>query len=75
MIMQKMDTVFKQFDIIIAPPEMGDQMGATPVGLYRKAPVCISFIGKLFDEGRLVAFAKFFQDATDFDKQHPAMFK
>jgi Asp-tRNA(Asn)/Glu-tRNA(Gln) amidotransferase A subunit family amidase len=86
MIMQKMDSIFKQYDIIIAPPEIGDQMGATnmsgnpsitiPVGFSKDGmPVCISFIGRLFDEGRLVALAKIFQDDTDFNKQHPAMFK
>ncbi|MBS1934268.1 MAG: amidase, partial [Bacteroidetes bacterium] len=86
MVMQKMDSVFKQFDIIIAPPEMGDQLGATnmsgnpsitiPVGFSNEGmPVCISFIGKLFDEGRLVAFAKLFQDATGFHKKHPEMFR
>lgn len=38
-------------------------------------PTSITFIGRLFDEGRLIAFAKLYQDATDFHKKHPAMFK
>jgi Asp-tRNA(Asn)/Glu-tRNA(Gln) amidotransferase A subunit family amidase len=38
-------------------------------------PTSITFIGKLFDEGRLIAFAKLYQDATDFHNQHPKKFK
>jgi len=29
----------------------------------------------LFDEGRLIAFAKKYQDATNFNKKHPPMFQ
>ncbi|HEX4373477.1 MAG TPA: amidase, partial [Puia sp.] len=81
LIMQKMDSVFSQYDIVIAPPEVGEQLGATnlsgnpsitlPIGFTNDGmPVCISFIGKLFDEATLVAFAKKYQDATKFHLQH-----
>jgi Asp-tRNA(Asn)/Glu-tRNA(Gln) amidotransferase A subunit family amidase len=86
LIMQKMDSVFSQYDIVIAPPEVGEQLGATnlsgnpsitlPIGFTKDGmPVCISFIGKLFDEATLVAFAKKYQDATKFHLQHPKMFE
>jgi Asp-tRNA(Asn)/Glu-tRNA(Gln) amidotransferase A subunit family amidase len=37
-------------------------------------PVSISFIGKLFDEGKLLAVAKIYQDAAGFKDKHPALF-
>ncbi len=86
LIMEKMDSVFSAYDIVIAPPETGEQLGATnlsgnpsitlPVGFSKEGmPVCLSFIGKLYDEGRLVAFAKRFQDATSYHLQHPPLFR
>lgn len=38
------------------------------------SPTSISFIGKLYDEGKLLAFVKAYQDATDFHKKHPPLF-
>jgi Asp-tRNA(Asn)/Glu-tRNA(Gln) amidotransferase A subunit family amidase len=86
LIMQKMDSVFSLYDIVIAPPEVGEQLAATnlsgnpsitlPIGFTTEGmPVCISFIGKLFDEANLVAFAKKYQDATEFHLHHPKMFQ
>jgi len=37
-------------------------------------PTGISFIGNLYDEGKLLALAKAYQDATDFHLKHPAAF-
>jgi len=37
-------------------------------------PTSISFIGRLFDEGTLLAVAKKYQDATDFHLKHPPLF-
>lgn len=85
-IMQKVDPFISQYDIIIAPPETGDQLAVTnltghpsvtlPVG-YRPdgMPGSISFIGQLYGEADLLAFAKAFQDATPYNKQHPKGFK
>ncbi len=86
LIMQKMDSIFSQYDIVIAPPEVGEQLGATnlsgnpsitlPIGFDKDGmPVCISFIGKLFDEATLVAFANAYQRATTFHLQHPKIFQ
>jgi Asp-tRNA(Asn)/Glu-tRNA(Gln) amidotransferase A subunit family amidase len=37
-------------------------------------PTGISFIGNLYDEGKLLALAKAYQDATDFHLKHPVAF-
>ncbi|MFO7525073.1 MAG: hypothetical protein R6W68_06430 [Ignavibacteriaceae bacterium] len=34
----------------------------------------ITFSGRIFDKGLLIAFAKFYQDATNFHNLHPPMF-
>ena len=47
-----------------------------PNGFSEKGtPTSITIIGKLFDEGTIITFAKAFQDATEFHKKHPAGFK
>jgi Asp-tRNA(Asn)/Glu-tRNA(Gln) amidotransferase A subunit family amidase len=85
-IMQKIDPFISQYDIIIAPPETGDQLAITnltghpsvtlPVGYHSDGtPGSISFIGQLYDEADLLAFAKAFQDATPYNKEHPKSFR
>src|SRR5580698_8796787 len=86
-IMQKVDPFISEYDIIIAPPETGDQLAITnltghpsvtlPVGYHPDgSPGSISFIGgRLYDEALLLAFAKAFQDATPYNKQHPKGFE
>lgn len=85
-IMRKMASFLRQYDIIIAPPETGDQLAITnltgnpsvtlPVGYNPDGtPGSISFIGQLYGEARLLAFAKAFQDATPYNKQHPKGFE
>jgi Asp-tRNA(Asn)/Glu-tRNA(Gln) amidotransferase A subunit family amidase len=86
-IMQKVDPLLGEYDFIIAPPETGDQLAVTnltghpsitlPVGYLKNGqPGSISFIaGHLYDEARLLAFAKAFQDATPYNKMHPKGFE
>jgi Asp-tRNA(Asn)/Glu-tRNA(Gln) amidotransferase A subunit family amidase len=85
-IMQKVDPFIARYDIIIAPPETGDQLAITnltghpsvtlPVGYHSDGtPGSISFIGQLYGEAGLLAFAKAFQDATPYNKEHPKGFK
>ena len=38
-------------------------------------PTSISLLGNLFDEETILAVAKAYQDATDFNKKHPEMFR
>jgi Asp-tRNA(Asn)/Glu-tRNA(Gln) amidotransferase A subunit family amidase len=84
-IMQQIAPLFQQYDIIIAPPETGDQLAITnltgnpsvtlPNGFTREGlPTAISFIGRLYDDGELLAFAKQYQDATPFHLRHPEGF-
>ena len=84
-IMQKMSPIINQFDIIIAPPETGDQLAITnltgnpsitiPNGLLPNGlPASISFIGKHFGEATLLAFAKAYQEYTGFHLKHPRQF-
>jgi len=37
------------------------------------SPTSICFMGRLFDEARLLAVAKKFQKATDFHLKHPPL--
>ena len=84
-IMQKMDPFLDGFDIIIAPPETGDQLAITnltgnpsvtiPNGkLITGLPASITFIGKHFGEANLLAFAKAYQEFTGYHLNHPPEF-
>ncbi|MBS1602260.1 MAG: amidase [Bacteroidetes bacterium] len=84
-IQHTISALFDRFDIIVAPPETGDQLAITnltghpsitlPVG-YKPdgTPGSITFIGHLYGEAQLLAFAKAFQDATPYNKQRPKGF-
>ena len=85
-IMQQVHKMLDRYDIIIAPPEAGDQVAITnltgnpsitiPNGFTKDGmPTSITFIGKLYDEARLVAFAKMYQEQTKFHLQHPKNFE
>jgi Asp-tRNA(Asn)/Glu-tRNA(Gln) amidotransferase A subunit family amidase len=86
MLIQEMQKLMSTIDLYVAPSREGDNNLLTnltghpcvvlPNGFSDKGtPTSITFIGRLFDEGRLIAFAKLYQDSTDFHKQHPEMFK
>jgi Asp-tRNA(Asn)/Glu-tRNA(Gln) amidotransferase A subunit family amidase len=86
MLIQEMQKLMKKVDLYIGPSWEGDNLLLTnltghpcvvvPNGFSEKGtPTSISFIGKLFDEGKLIAFAKAYQDATGFHTQHPPMFR
>jgi len=84
-IQHAISALFERYDIIIAPPETGDQLAISnltghpsitlPVG-YKPdgTPGSITFIGHLYGEAQLLAFAKAFQDATPYNKQRPKGF-
>jgi Asp-tRNA(Asn)/Glu-tRNA(Gln) amidotransferase A subunit family amidase len=86
LLIQEMQKLMEQVDLFVAPSWEGDSSLFTnltghpcvviPNGFSEEGtPTSITFIGRLFDEGRLVAFAKKYQDATGFHTQHPPMFK
>ncbi len=86
MLIQEMQTMMEKIDIYIAPSWEGNNLLLTnltghpcvvfPNGFSEKGtPTSITFIGRLFEEGKLIAFAKTYQDATRFHKQHPPIFR
>ena len=85
-IIQQMAKLINDVDLIVAPSWEGDSSLFTnltghpcvvvPDGFSKEGtPTSITFIGRLFDEGKIIAFAKAYQDATDFHKKHPNLDK
>lgn len=82
----EMQKLMSTIDLYVAPSWEGDNNLLTnltghpcvviPNGFSKDGtPTSITFIGHLFDEGRIIATAKLYQDATDFHLKHPEMFK
>ncbi|MGE5679566.1 MAG: amidase [Bacillota bacterium] len=85
-LIQQMERMLNGIDLYIAPSDEGDNSLVTnltghplvvvPNGFSKSGtPTSITFVGRLFDEGRIIAAAKAYQDATDFHLKHPADFK
>ena len=81
-LINEMQKLFEEVDLYIAPSWEGDNLLLTnltghpcvvlPNGFSEEGtPTSISFIGNLFDEGRLIAVSKKYQDATDHHLKHP----
>ncbi|MGH9521418.1 MAG: amidase, partial [Terriglobales bacterium] len=79
--MQAMVEVFKNIDVMVAPT-FGNQLLITnltghpalilPNGFRAdNTPVSITFLGDLYGEGKLLAAAKAYQDATPWHLKHP----
>jgi Asp-tRNA(Asn)/Glu-tRNA(Gln) amidotransferase A subunit family amidase len=86
LLIQEMQKLMNTIDLYAAPSWEGDNLLLTnlsghpcvvlPNGFSDNGtPTSITFIGRLFDEGKLISFAKLYQDATDFHQKHPEMFK
>jgi Asp-tRNA(Asn)/Glu-tRNA(Gln) amidotransferase A subunit family amidase len=84
-LIQEFNRLFDEVDVIISPSFTGDQLLLTnltgnpcvvvPNGFDKDHhPTSITFIGKLFDEAAILEVAKKYQEATDYNKQHPEMF-
>jgi Asp-tRNA(Asn)/Glu-tRNA(Gln) amidotransferase A subunit family amidase len=82
--MQEMERL--DVDLYVAPSFGGDNLLLTnltghpcvvvPTGVDSKGNnSSISFIGTLFGEGKLLAAARAYQEATDFDERHPPFFR
>jgi Asp-tRNA(Asn)/Glu-tRNA(Gln) amidotransferase A subunit family amidase len=74
-----------EYDVIISPSFAGGQLLTTnltghpclvvPNGFNKNGgPTSISFLGKLYGEAALVAIAKAYQDASEFDEGIPPLF-
>jgi Asp-tRNA(Asn)/Glu-tRNA(Gln) amidotransferase A subunit family amidase len=75
----------KDFDVIVTPTFRGSQLGMTnltghpclliPDGFNKEgSPTSITFLGKLYGEAALITLGRAFQDATEWDEQHPPLF-
>lgn len=71
-------------DVYISPTYAGGNLTLTnltghpcvvlPNGFTAKGlPTSVTFMGELFNEGKILAVAKAYQDATDWHKKHPAL--
>jgi Asp-tRNA(Asn)/Glu-tRNA(Gln) amidotransferase A subunit family amidase len=83
LVIRDMQELFKDVDVYVTP-SFGDNLLLTnltghpcvvvPDGFTKEGtPTSISFIGRLFGEGKLLAVAKKYQDATDFHTKHPML--
>jgi Asp-tRNA(Asn)/Glu-tRNA(Gln) amidotransferase A subunit family amidase len=84
LIIQQMQKLMTEVDLYVAPSFQGDNLLLTnltghpcvvlPNGFSKKGtPTSITFVGKLFDEETLLAFAKRYQDATGYHLRHPRL--
>lgn len=81
-LIQHMHELMQTIDLYVAPSWQGPNLLLTnltghpcvvvPNGFSEQGtPTSISFTGQLFDEGKLLAVAYAFQNATGYHKQHP----
>ncbi len=81
-LIQEMAKLMARIDLYVAPSVEGDNSLLTnltghpcvvvPNGFTKEnTPTSITFIGRLFDEGKLLGFARAYQQATDFHLKHP----
>lgn len=84
-LIQQVHQWMQSFDVVVAPSFGGTQLLVTnltghpcvvvPNGHQTKgAPASISFIGNLYDEGKILTVARAYQKATDFEDVHPPFF-
>jgi Asp-tRNA(Asn)/Glu-tRNA(Gln) amidotransferase A subunit family amidase len=59
---------FRGPDAPVNVPREGDEVGSIA---GPGTPVSLTFLGPLYGEAKMLAFAKAYQDATDFHKRHP----
>src|SRR6056297_1803026 len=81
-LIEKMDTIMKDYDVLISPTFGDRQLVITnltghpvisiPTGLdEEKHPTSITLVGNLYDEASILLLAKAFQAETEFDEMHP----
>ncbi len=84
LLIQEMQKLFDKVDLYISPSWVGSNLLITnltghpcvvvPNGFSeRGTPTSFTFIGKLFDEGTIIAVARAYQDATEHHKKHPKL--
>ncbi|HUX93537.1 MAG TPA: amidase [Ignavibacteriaceae bacterium] len=88
LLIQEMEKMFDEnkIDLYLAPSDEGDNSLVTnltghplvvvPNGfINNNHPTSITFVGRLFDEGKILEVAKAYQDATGYQLKHPPMFR
>ncbi|MDH5380443.1 MAG: amidase, partial [Cyclobacteriaceae bacterium] len=81
-LIQEMHKIMKEYDVIVTPSFGGSQLLITnltghpcvviPNGVNEEgSPTSISFLGNLFEEGKLLELATAVQNNTDFEDAHP----
>jgi Asp-tRNA(Asn)/Glu-tRNA(Gln) amidotransferase A subunit family amidase len=86
LVIEKMDSLMRRIDLFVAPSEEGNSSLLTnltghpcvaiPNGMNDKgSPTSITFIGRLFQEGELLAFARKYQERTGFHLRRPPGFE
>jgi len=81
-LIQDMETLMQTIDVYVTPSFGGDNLLRTnltghpcvvlPNGFNPEgSPTSISFIGRIFDEGIVLAVAQAYQEATDWHRQYP----
>ena len=84
-LVEKVNQLMKNYDVIVTPSFGGSQLLTTnltghPCVVLKNgyntngSPTSISFIGNLFDEATILAVARAYQEATEYDEQHPPKF-
>jgi len=86
-LIQQMEKLMQKVDVIVAPSRSRDyyqllitNMTGHPVVVVPNGfddqgrPQSITFIGKLYDEATILEVARAYQQATEYDEQHPEMF-
>lgn len=85
-LIQEMHAFMQQVDVLVVPSFGGNQLLTTnltshpavvmPNGFQENGtPVSVTFLGNLYDEATILAVAQAYQQATDFDEQHPPQFQ
>lgn len=85
LLLRQWDAVVREADAYVAPALTGDHLLASnltghpcivvPNGFTdADSPHSITFCGKLYDEATVLAVAKVYQDAVDFDERRPPLF-
>ncbi len=82
----QVNRLFQDYDVIVAPSFGGNQLLATnltghpcavvPNGFDEEGhPTSISFLGNLYEEGKILELATAYQKATGHEEQNPEFFK
>jgi len=85
-LIQAMHKLMKEVDLYLAPSWEGDNLLLTnltghpcitiPSGFSKSGmPQSITITGRLFEEGKIIALARFLQERMNFHKKHPSLVK